>query len=387
MEELQAKLDKAIAELKELNENLGNELANNNLEKAKEYKALVEDKQKEVEALKADIKDAEEKRALEDEKAKAEEELRTLKSQIENIKGGKNNMETRSFENALIEIKKGNTVSNRAINVAGVGTKPVIPEGFITELEELKAGYGALKAYTHVIPVSSLDGRKPVHKFGGKLTKITAGNKLDASNVNFTEIKYNVEAYGDLVEVDNGLMEDSAIDIFGIIREEFAEKAVGSENAEILEMMSTMATKVLDTTKATGKTAIDQIIEEKMKYKPAVRKGMAIFATAPFIGRLKNESIVDGRRDERVQIVGEKMYVDGMEVVEIDPELMNTTDAADVLAYLGNPRAIKFFDRKTIEIAMSEEVLFEYNAKAIRVIERFDVEQVDDELVKFVKIK
>ena len=180
MEELQTKLTTATEELRALNEDLGKALADNNLDKAKECRALVEGKQKEVEALKADIKVAEEKRALEDEKAKAEEELRALKSQIENSKGGNLKMETRSFDNALIEIRKGNTVSNRAINVAGVGTKAVIPEQFITEIEALKGGYGALKPYCHVIPVSTLDGRKPVHKFGGKLTKITPGNKLDA---------------------------------------------------------------------------------------------------------------------------------------------------------------------------------------------------------------
>lgn len=386
MEELQNKLTTATEELRALNEDLGKALSDNDLEKAKECRALVEGKQKEVEALKADIKVAEEKRALEDEKAKAEEELRALKSQIENSKGGNLKMETRSFENALVEIKKGATVSNRAINVAGVGTKPVIPETFITEIEALKGGYGALKPYTHVIPVSTLDGRKPVHKFGGKLTKITAGNKLDASNVNFTEVKFNCEAYGDLVEVDNQLMEDSAIDIFGIVREEFAGKAVASENNEILEVMATMATKTL-TLSASTKTAIDQLVEAKMGYKPAVRRGMCIFATAPFIGRLMNESIVDGMRDERVQIVNGVMYVDNMEVVEIDPDQMNTTDATDVVAYLGNPHAIKFFDRKTIEIAMSTEVLFEYNAKAMRVIERFDVAPVDDEMLKFTKIK
>lgn len=387
MEELQNKLNLATEELRALNENLGKALSDNDLEKAKECRALVEGKQKEVEALKADIKVAEEKRALEDEKAKAEEELRALKSQIENnSKGGNLKMETRSFENALVEIKKGATVSNRAINVAGVGTKAVIPEQFITEIEALKAGYGALKPYCHVIPVSTLDGRKPVHKFGGKLTKITAGNKLDASNVNFTEVKFNCEAYGDLVEVDNQLMEDSAIDIFGIVREEFAGKAVASENNEILEVMATMATKTLTLSQST-KTAIDQIIEQKMGYKPAVRRGMCIFATAPFIGRLMNESIVDGMRDERVQIVNGVMYVDNMEVVEIDPDQMNTTDVTDVVAYLGNGHAIKFFDRKTIEIAMSTEVLFEYNAKALRIIERFDIADVNDEMLKFTKIK
>lgn len=386
MEELQTKLTTATEELRTLNENLGKALSDNDLEKAKECRALVEGKQKEVEALKADIKVAEEKRALEDEKAKAEEELRALKSQIENSKGGNLKMETRSFENALVEIKKGATVSNRAINVAGVGTKAVIPEQFITEIEALKGGYGALKPYCHVIPVSTLDGRKPVHKFGGKLTKITAGNKLDASNVNFTEVKFNCEAYGDLCEIDNQLMEDSAIDIFGIIREEFAGKAVASENNEILEVMATMATKTL-TLSASTKTAIDQLVEAKMGYKPAVRRGMCVFATAPFIGRLMNESIVDGMRDERVQIVNGVMYVDNMEVVEIDPDQMNTTDATDVVAYLGNPHAIKFFDRKTIEIAISNEVLFEYNAKAMRVIERFDVAPVNDEMLKFTKIK
>ena len=75
MEELQTKLTTATEELRALNEDLGKALANNDLEKAKECRALVEGKQKEVEALKADIKVAEEKRALEDEKAKAESSI------------------------------------------------------------------------------------------------------------------------------------------------------------------------------------------------------------------------------------------------------------------------------------------------------------------------
>ena len=49
-------------------------------------------------------------------------------------------------------------------------------------------------------------------------------------------------------------------------------------------------------------------------------------------------------------------------------------------------KGVKFFKRKGLEIAQSTEAFFDSNATAIRVVERFDVQGLDNEMVKPTKL-
>ena len=49
-------------------------------------------------------------------------------------------------------------------------------------------------------------------------------------------------------------------------------------------------------------------------------------------------------------------------------------------------KAIKFFDRKAVEIRVSDQIYFDSNADAISITERFDVVPLAKDIVKGFKI-
>lgn len=359
--------------LKELRAKL--EVKNNELFQAieKEDAEAAKTIKEEIRTLLNDIKKEEDE--------KAEEEKRQLQKQ-KREKGDSGNMkEKRSYENAVKELRSGQVISTRAIQVAGSSTKAVIPEEFLNDLEKLEAGYGSLEQYCEVIPVTSLTGKRPVTELGGKLNKLTPGGKIPEGDLAFTQVQYDCEAYGEIIAVDNSLEEDAAVDLFGSIKENFAVKAVNTKNEHILAQVD--ANKESAVISLAEGDIIDLICAGIDAYKPSVRKFVKVLADSTLRSKIKNHKVADGHRDDRVTIENGNIYIDGHEVIEIDAELVASGDA---LGYIAPMKAIKFFKRKAIEIATSKEAFFDSNAEAIRVVERHDVKALDKKLVKSKKI-
>ncbi len=352
MEELKAKIEKANKEMLEA-------VNADNIELAKEKRSLIAELTKEIEDK------------------KAEEELRQLKNQDskENKK-----MEQRTYENSFKSLKEGKVISTRAIVVEGANTEAVLPEGFIAQVEKIREGYRPLKNDCDVYSVGTLDGRKPVAEVGGKLVKMVAGQKIAEGSVKYEQIKYSVESYGLIVAVDRALKEDAAQDIFGDIAEQFGESSVNTENETILKVMEDASTNL-----AIGsKDALDVIAEQISKFKPAVRAGVKIYVGSDLFAKFDNAKATDGHMDERITRRADgTLLFKGHEVVEVDETLFAEPSA---LGYVLNPKMIKFFDRKGIEIAMSSDVLFESNAEAIRVVERFDVQALKNTKLPVYKV-
>lgn len=366
MEELKRKL-------KEANEKMVAAIGNEDLAGAKEQRSLIADITKKID----DEKKAEEKRALDAEKEKAELEKRELQKQKE-LRKDDVKMEKRSYVNAVKELREGKVVSTRAIQVAGESTKAVVPEEFLKEVEVLEAGYGSLESYCEVIPVTSLQGKRPVSELGGKLAKLTPGQKIPEGSVAFTQLTYDVEGYGEIVAVDNFLDEDSAVDIFSTIKENFAVKSVTTKNEEILKQVEANVDSEKEIT--VGATIIDDIINAIDGYKPSVRRFVKVLANSVLRAKIKNAFYAESGKDERITVDNGVVYIDGHEVVEFD-ETLN-----EAMGYVVPMKSIKFFKRKGLEIATSTEAYFDSNAEAVRVVERFDVKPLDKTIVKGIKI-
>lgn len=360
--------------------------------KAKEIRSLIEKTNKELlEAVKKENLDlAKEKRSeikklTEDlEKAETDEadeaEKRNLQTQKKNKVREEVNKEKRSYANAVKELATGKTISTRAIQVSGGSTEAVIPEEFLNDLETLEAGYGSLEQYCEVIPVTSLTGKRPVSELSGKLNKLTPGQKIPEGALEFSQIQYDCEGYGELVAVDRQLDEDSAVDLFGVIKENFVVKSVNTKNELILAQVE--ANKESTTISLADGEVVDLICAAIDNYKPSVRRFVKILATSSLRSKLKNAKASDGHRDDRITVENGKVFIDGHEVVEYD----STLGDADALGYVVPMKAIKFFKRKAIEIATSNEAFFDSNAQAIRVVERLDVKALDKAILKSKKI-
>lgn len=353
--------------------------------KAKEIRSLIEKTNKELlEAVnKENLELAKEKRneikKLTKDLEKAEEE-----EEIEADEAEKRNLQTQKNNNGGEEVNKekiaGKTISTRAIQISGGSTEAVIPEEFLNDLETLEAGYGSLEQYCEVIPVTSLTGKRPVSELSGKLNKLTPGQKIPEGALDFSQIQYDCNEYGELVAVDNQLDADSAVDLFGVIKENFVVKSVNTKNELILAQVE--ANKESTAISLADGEVVDLICKAIDAYKPSVRRFVKVLATSTLRSKLKNAMVSDGHRDDRITVENGKVFVDGHEVVEYDSTLGDT----DALGYVVPMKAIKFFKRKAIEIATSNEAFFDSNAQAIRVVERLDVKALDKAILKSKKI-
>lgn len=353
--------------------------------KAKEIRSLIEKTNKELlEAVnKENLELAKEKRneikKLTKDLEKAEEE-----EEIEADEAEKRNLQTQKNNNGGEEVNKekiaGKTISTRAIQISGGSTEAVIPEEFLNDLETLEAGYGSLEQYCEVIPVTSLTGKRPVSELSGKLNKLTPGQKIPEGALDFSQIQYDCNEYGELVAVDNQLDADSAVDLFGVIKENFVVKSVNTKNELILAQVE--ANKESTAISLADGEVVDLICKAIDAYKPSVRRFVKVLATSTLRSKLKNAMVSDGHRDDRITVENGKVFVDGHEVVEYDSTLGDT----DALGYVVPMKVIKFFKRKAIEIATSNEAFFDSNAQAIRVVERLDVKALDKAILKSKKI-
>lgn len=359
MEELKNQLEKLNSELLDL---VGKE----DFENAKAKKTEITEIVKKInEAKNAEAEE------------KAEAEKRSLQKQKR--KDG-NNMETRSYKNAAEELMKGGVISTRAIQVNGENTKAVVPEQFINELEKLELGYGSLENECEVIPVSAPQGKRPVSVLGGKLSKLTPGQKIPEGSLDFKQLTYDVEAYGEIIAVDNALGEDSAVDLFSIIKENFAIKSVNTKNEAILTAIE--ANKKSNDVELTG-DVVGAIIDVIDSYAPSVRRFVKVLANTALRSKIKNAFYSESGKDERVTVdANGRVFIDSHEVLEFDSTLANGTAQGYVLP----TKSIKFFKRSGVEIAQSSEAFFDSNATAIRVVERFDVKGLDNEMVKATKL-
>lgn len=357
--------------------------------KIAELRQAIEDKKVEArnftegKDLEGAKKAMEELRALKDQ-LKIEEELeetekRDLVSQKEERKADDLKMEKRTYDNAVKELMKGEVISTRAIAVNGADTKAVVPVEFLRELEKLEAGYGSLEAECEVINVTSQTGKRPVSTLGGKLTKLTPGQKIPEGALKFEDMAYDVASYGEIVAVDNGLMEDSAIDLFATIKENFAIKSVNTKNEAILGALEANKDKEVEL----NGDVVGTIIEAIDGYAPSVRRFVKVLANSALRAKIKNSFYEASGKDQRVTVDGDKVFIDGHEVIEFD----STLATGDAQGYVAPMKGVKFFKRTGVDMAISDQAYWESNATAIRVVTRFDVKGLDNEMVKPVKLK
>lgn len=341
-------------------------LLENDLAKAEKIMEEVRELQKKI-ALCEEI-EAEEKRDLERQRDKR------------NKSNGDDEMETRSYKNAAKELMNGSVISTRAIEVNGENTKAVVPTEFIKELEKLEVGYGSLENECEVITVTSSTGKRPVSTLGGKLTKLTPGQKLPEGSLKFVDLAYDVEAYGEIVAVDNSLADDSAVDLFATIKENFAVKSVNTKNEAILLALET--NKKADDVELTG-DIVGAIIETIDSYAPSVRKFVKVLANTALRSKIKNAFYNESGKDERVTVDGNgRVFIDSHEVLEFDSTLANET----AQGYVAPMKGVKFFKRTGVDMAQSDQAYWESNATAVRVVTRFDVKGLDNEIVKPTKL-
>ncbi len=252
----------------------------------------------------------------------------------------------------------------------------ILPEQFVNDIQVLREGFPSLKEHCHIVRTTSNHGKMPFAKIGGKkLTKYKSGTKLSGEAANTEDISYNIENYGALVPIANDLQEDEAVNIVqDVIKPDFAEAGVNSENDEILQIMEAAAVD-----KSAGVTdwrGVKKVIDGVL---PTLRARTIVITNLSGYVYLQSREDKNGRNLELVKTVNDKDYFQNKRLITLSDEAITAAEEGAVVFYVVNLYAlVKFFERKGYTVSTDKSVFFESDELALKVQERFDCEKLDD---------
>ncbi|MET3616735.1 HK97 family phage major capsid protein [Peptoniphilus olsenii] len=287
----------------------------------------------------------------------------------------------------------GKPVTEKEYEVYNVGTPGqvehtdekggyLVPEEQANTIKEFRRHKIALKDYCNIVEVNTLSGKFPVAKDQkGTLTNFEELTEIGQSEITFAQQNWEVKDYGDIIPVSNTLLEDTNLPLISVIGNNFTQKAVNTENAEILKLLKTAKIKV------TGKDYKDIITALNVKLDPAIANNAVIITNQSgfdYLDKLEDENkrpllTIDLTDTTKKLFKGKKVLVLTDEMLPLD--------AKKYPFYVGDiAEFVNFYDRKGVEIARSTEAGFTKNATLLRVIERFDAKTVDTEAMAYVTI-
>ena len=205
------------------------------------------------------------------------------------------------------------------------------------------------------------------------LTKFGLQRLRQAANTE--DIQYNIENYGALVPIANDLQEDEAVNIVQeVIKPDFAEAAVNTENDEIMQIVEDNA--VDKSTGAKDWRAVKNVIDGVL---PTLRGKLVVITNLSGSVYLKSQEDKNGRNLDLVKEVNGKEYFEGKELITLSDEDLTASATEKRIFYVVNLYAlVKFFERKGYTVSTDKSVFFESDELALKVQERFDCEKLDD---------
>lgn len=316
---------------------------------------------------------------------KANEELRQLKETLK-IAEELEEEERRSLESQRGLSKRGSigevnemraivksvmgeelTPEERA-NIKTTDNAAVVPKEFINKLQEIKKGFGSLKEYCDVIPVTKNSGTIPVVDLDqNTLPDVTEGDNITDGTLVTTELTFSCKKVGLIQSLTSELVEDAEIEIEGLVNKNFAEIAVATENARILKILKDNATQVEE---VTDYSDIQMVIDKSV---PAVKNGLVTFTNTDGYAYLKNLRDTQNRPLNLVTEVNRKYYFNSKELVVVDDTLLTATPSKKIFIVANPKEAVKFIERKGVTIARSTEAGFRDDTVKLRILERLDV--------------
>ena len=301
-------------------------------------------------------------------------------------------MRNRVF-NKLVLGRKLNEEEQAFLNEAGtpgqVETTPgkggyLVPQEQIAQLLELRRAYTQLKGYTNVQVALSNAGKQPtVGTETGTLTAFDELNEIHQGDIG--QLEYAIKDYGDIIPVSNSLLQDADLNLMGIIGQRFARKAVNTENAQILAKLAAITDSPTAISSYKGITKALNVTLD-----PAFYANAKIFTNQD--GFEWMSELEDGQNRPLLMpdVVAPDTYrFRGKEVVVISNSILETSETGTGTVtckapmYIGSMSDfLAFFERKGVEVAVSDQAGFTKNATLIRAIERFDTVVADAAAMK-----
>lgn len=253
-----------------------------------------------------------------------------------------------------------------------------IPDDIRTTINTLVRQYASLQDLIRVESVTTESGSRVYEKFSdieplASLDDETAaiGNNNDPE---LTTIKYLIKRYAGITTVTNTLLKDTAENIIAWLSTWIARKVVVTRNQAILAVMN----------KASKKTTIDKF--DDIKNLELTALDPAINATSSFLTNQSGFAVLAKVKNamgnylvQRDPTSPEIYRIGGKPVTVVADRWLPDVSSAHPLYYGDFKQAITLFDRENMSLLATNigAGAYERDQTKIRVIDRFDVEQVD----------
>ncbi|EMF0487736.1 phage major capsid protein [Enterococcus faecium] len=376
-------------DIEKLKEQAQQALDSGDLETAKDLLAKIKEAKESKETddqLKKDLADElkeldEETKATEIQEAKPKEQQAqpesTEPTSNTNPIDKKDKEEKRSMEVILNDKKETYTRSiNQFIRTKGekrdglttVGAEAVIPVDRITKPEKQPETVADLRQHVGRVPVTTGTGSYPILKANkNKMISVAELAKNPAlANPEFTKVNYEIETYRGYIPVSQESLDDSDIDLGGLVAESIQRQSLNTSNAEIAAKLQTATAKTV--------TTIDDLKDiVNVAIDPAY--AVKFIASQSFFNELDKMKDNDGRyllQQDVTVASGYKLL--GREVVVMADDVIGKT-AGDKVAFVGDPSLfVKFFDRQQASVRWVDNDVY---GQLLAGFVRFDVEVAD----------
>lgn len=379
-------------DIEKLKEQAQQALDSGDLETAKDLLAKIKEAKESKETddqLKKDLADElkeldEETKATENQEAKPKEQQAQPEKQESteptsntNPIDKKDKEEKRSMEVILNDKKETYTRSiNQFIRTKGekrdglttVGAEAVIPVDRITKPEKQPETVVDLRQHVGRVPVTTGTGSYPILRANkNKMISVAELAKNPAlANPEFTKVNYEIDTYRGYIPVSQESLDDSDIDLGGLVAESIQRQSLNTSNAEIAAKLQTATAKTV--------TTIDDLKDiVNVAIDPAY--AVKIIASQSFFNELDKMKDNDGRyllQQDVTVASGYKLL--GREVVVMADDVIGKK-AGDKVAFVGDPSLFaKYFDRQQASVRWVDNDVY---GQLLAGFVRFDVEVAD----------
>lgn len=380
-------------DIEKLKEQAQQALDSGDLETAKDLLAKIKEAKESKETddqLKKDLADElkeldEETKATEIQEAKPKEQQAQPEKQESteptsntNPIDKKDKEEKRSMEVILNDKKETYTRSiNHFIRTKGekrdglttVGAEAVIPVDRITKPEKQPETVVDLRQHVGRVLVTTGTGSYPILRANkNKMTSVAELAKNPAlANPEFTKVNYEIDTYRGYIPVSQEALDDSDIDLGGLVAEYIQRQSLNTSNAEIAKKLQT----------ATAKTVTDiDGLKDILNVTIDPAYNVKFIASQSFFNELDKMKDNDGRyllQQDVTVASGYKLL--GREVVVMADDVIGTK-AGDKVAFVGDPSLfVKYFDRQQASVRWVDNDVY---GQLLAGFVRFDVQVADN---------
>ena len=312
-----------------------------------------------------------------EQQAQPEKQESTEPTSNTNLIDKKDKEEKRSMEVILNDKKETYTRSiNQFIRTKGekrdglttVGAEAVIPVDRITKPEKQPETVVDLRQHVGRVPVTTGTGSYPILRANkNKMTSVDELAKNPAlAKPEFTKVNYEITTYRGYIPVSQEALDDSDIDLGGLVAEHIQRQSLNTSNAAIAAKLQTATAKTV--------TTIDELKDiVNVAIDPAY--AVKFIASQSFFNELDKMKDNDGRyllQQDVTVASGYKLL--GREVVVMADDVIGTA-AGNKVAFVGDPSLfVKFFDRQQASVRWVDNDVY---GQLLAGFVRFDVEVAD----------